>query len=159
MRGNIDTRLKKLENGEADAIILAAAGLQRLGLDKKITEHFSVNTIIPAIGQGLLAIECREEDKDKLLPLFTGFTSEKAIIRAKTEREFMRILQAGCKTPVAAHAKIEKDYITIQAFYSDDQMKNSIKICCSGSINKPEELGKEAALEILEAININKAQI
>lgn len=158
MRGNIDTRLKKLENNEAAAIILASAGLNRLGLSDKITEHFSVNQIVPAVGQGLLAIECREEDKNDLKAVFKTFANEKALIRAKAERKFLETMNAGCSMPITAHATINGSNIMLQTFLSDDTFKNSISDCFHGSTNKPEELGIEAANELLNAralLNIN----
>ncbi len=158
MRGNIDTRLKKLENNEADAIVLASAGLNRLGLSNKITEHFSVNQIVPAVGQGLLAIECREEDKNVFEAIFKEFANEKALIRAKTERKFLETMNAGCSMPITAHATITGKSIILQTFMSDESFKNSISDCFHGSTNKPEELGIEAANELLNAkalLNIN----
>lgn len=153
-RGNLDTRLKKLEDGEADAIVIAAAGLKRMQLENKVREYFSVNEIIPPAGQGLLAIQCRTDDKERFFPLIKNFASESAMIRTRAEREFLRILQGGCKTPMAAHAQVTGDKIILQTFFADDSGKNTIKNIHTGAVEKPEELGEEAAREILAAKEI-----
>ena len=159
MRGNIDTRLKKLENNEADAIILACAGLNRLGLDNKITEKFSVNKIVPAVGQGLIAIECRKEDEKQLKTIFETFSNKNAMIRARAERKFLEIMNAGCSTPITAHATINDKNLMLQVFMSDDSLQNSMTNCFHGSINNPEELGKEAASEMLNSMDLLKIKV
>lgn len=149
-RGNLDTRLKKLETGEVDAIILAAAGLRRFGWQEKITHYFSINQVIPAVGQGLIGIECREEDGEILRPILKGFADEKAMIRAKAERAFLKILQGGCQTPMAAFAQVTDKDIIFHSYIGSRDGADTIKNIHSGSLDKPEELGQEAAEAILE---------
>ena len=103
VRGNVDTRLRKLERGEYDALVLAAAGLDRLGLSERVTQYFSVSEMCPAVGQGALAIETRTGDErieQAVMPLDDPAT--RAAVRA--ERALLRCLGGGCQAPIAAHA-------------------------------------------------------
>jgi hydroxymethylbilane synthase len=149
-RGNLDTRFQKLQDGEVDAIILATAGLLRLDWAEKIREHFSINNVIPSVGQGLIGLQCRAAQADEYRQIFAAFAEEKAMLRARAEREFLRVLQGGCKTPMAAHAEVDGEHMTLHSFYSDMEGKNTVKNMHSGFANKPEALGREAAEEILE---------
>lgn len=149
-RGNLDTRLKKLEDGEVDAIILAAAGISRFGWQNKITQYFAIDDLTPAAGQGLIAIECRIEDIDKLTPIMSGFIDSQAVLRSKAERTFLDILQGGCQTPMAAFAEVTSKDIILHTFIGSPDGTDTIRNIHIGSLNKPEELGKEAAEAILE---------
>ena len=103
VRGNVDTRLRKLERGECDALVLAAAGLDRLGLSERVTQYFSVSEMCPAVGQGALAIETREGDdriEQAVMPLDDPRTHE----AVRAERAMLRCLGGGCQAPIAAHA-------------------------------------------------------
>ncbi len=116
LRGNVDTRLRKLDAGEMDAIILAAAGLRRLGLEARATEFLPPDRMVPAIGQGALAIEVRERDLAgevgaAVLPLDHADT--RAAVLA--ERAFLRRLGGDCQTPLAAHARVARGRISLQA--------------------------------------------
>ena len=151
-RGNLDTRLRKLEEGEVDAIILAAAGLMRFDWQDRITHYFGIDNLTPAAGQGLLAIECREEDVDKLKPILKDFIDENAMLRSRAERTFLEILQGGCQTPMAVYAEVkdkDKDII-LHSFIGSPDGKDTIRNLHIGHKVKPEELGKEAAEAILE---------
>src|SRR5699024_1963046 len=100
IRGNIDTRLRKLQDGEYDAILLAAAGLKRMGWDDNIvTEHLSLEDCIPAVGQGALAIECREDDTE-LLNELAKLTDEKTWIELQAERTFLNEMDGSCQVPI-----------------------------------------------------------
>jgi hydroxymethylbilane synthase len=107
LRGNLDTRVRKLDEGQFDAIIVASAGVKRLGLQKRITEILPVDISLPAIGQGAVGIECRIDDvfiNDLIAPLNHPGTS----ICVKAERAFLKRLEGGCQVPIAAHAKIKQ---------------------------------------------------
>ncbi|MGD6774312.1 hydroxymethylbilane synthase [Sutcliffiella horikoshii] len=109
IRGNIDTRLAKLQNEDYDAIILAAAGLARMGWSKDVvTEFLDEDLCLPAVGQGALSIECREDDADLLevLKLFTDSVTEKAVI---AERAFLHKMEGGCQVPIAGFASVGQD--------------------------------------------------
>lgn len=149
-RGNLDTRLKKLEDGEVDAIILAAAGISRFGWQEKITHYFKIDDLTPAAGQGLLAIECRKEDADKLKPILAEFIDENAMLRCRAERTFLEILQGGCQTPMAIYAEVSKEDLILHSFIGSPDGADTIRNLHIGNKNKPEELGKEAAEAILE---------
>jgi hydroxymethylbilane synthase len=110
LRGNLDTRMRKLETEGMDGIILAAAGLKRLGLEDSISEAFSVDLMLPAIGQGIVSIEARKGDKevlDYIRPLNHGESEAAALV----ERAFLKKLEGGCQVPIAAHATLDKDKI------------------------------------------------
>ena len=117
IRGNIHTRLRKLDDGEYDAIILAAAGLKRVGLDGRITERFNSQDFIPAPGQGILCIQCRKDD-EKILELLQILEDKEVRIMCETEREFSRIFDGGCHTPIGCSSKIMGENIEIQGMFN-----------------------------------------
>ena len=105
LRGNLDTRLRKLDEGQFDAIILAAAGVKRLGWQNRITEVLSFEMSLPAIGQGAIGIECRAND-EFINNLIASLNHPETFICVKAERAFLRKLEGGCQVPIAAHARI-----------------------------------------------------
>ncbi|TLS53511.1 hydroxymethylbilane synthase [Paenibacillus antri] len=106
LRGNIDSRLKRLESGEFDAILLASAGLRRMGWEDRITEPVSADVCVPAVGQGALALECREGDEE-LLALLKLFHHERTAVAVAAERAFLGRLNGGCQVPIGAYATID----------------------------------------------------
>ncbi|MCC7118828.1 MAG: hydroxymethylbilane synthase [Anaerolineales bacterium] len=149
LRGNVDTRLRKLKAGEYDAIVLAAAGLNRLGLQAEITETLSLETMLPAPGQGALAIQCRAEDaatREILSALHHLPTADSV----SAERSFLLALGGGCSLPVAAFAEAngeQKRIILTGAVISKDG-KKSIRLSASG--DDPQQLGQMLARMVLE---------
>lgn len=119
LRGNVGTRLSKLDAGEYDAIILATSGLQRIELDERIRGELDINACLPAVGQGALAIECREGD-DAVLQLLAPLNDNKARIRLIAERALNRHLEGGCQVPIAAYAVLQMADET-----EDDRAKNT----------------------------------
>jgi hydroxymethylbilane synthase len=115
IRGNVNTRLDKLDKGEYDAIALAVAGLKRLGLEGRISEYFPVSEIIPSPGQGALAIVCRESDKSHVR-LLKKLNHEQTVMTVLSERSFSKIFGGGCKLPVGAYAQISTNRITLLGF-------------------------------------------
>ena len=107
LRGNVGTRLSKLDAGEYDAIILATSGLQRIELDERIRSELDIDICLPAVGQGALAIECRADDAE-VLKLLAPLNDDKARIRLIAERALNRHLQGGCQVPIAAYAVLQK---------------------------------------------------
>ncbi|MFZ5906524.1 MAG: hydroxymethylbilane synthase [Nitrospirota bacterium] len=107
LRGNVETRLRKLDEGQFDAIILAAAGVKRLGLHPRITEYLPPGTSLPAIGQGAVGIECRIED-EFVHALISPLEHPETSICVKAERAFLKRLEGGCQVPIAAYARIER---------------------------------------------------
>lgn len=150
LRGNVGTRLKKLKEDEFDAIILAAAGLKRLGLEEEIKEHFSIDSMIPAAGQGVLAIECRADDeamKSLLQPLNHCATAK--LIAA--ERTVIRTLQAGCQTPLAVYAhKLDESKMQLMAFLASPSGEKVLRVKKTGLLEQSEDLGYHLAEELIE---------
>ena len=114
IRGNVDTRLRKLDEEEYDALILAQAGLTRLGLTQRITEIISIDFMLPAIGQGALGLECRSEDALTIESLMS-IDDAPSHIEVVAERALLRELRAGCLAPVGAHAKIRNHALNLEA--------------------------------------------
>lgn len=144
IRGNVDTRLGKLKGDEYDAIILAAAGLSRLGWSKEVvTEFLDTDVCIPAVGQGALAIECREDDRE-LRQLFDQFTCKKTERAVQAERAFLEKMEGGCQVPIAGYAKInEADELVLNVLVASPDGKKVYKEEVTGQ--NPEELGYRAA--------------
>lgn len=117
VRGNVQTRLRKLDGGEYGALILAAAGLKRLGLEHRVSRYFAPEELLPAAGQGILAVQCRS-DMDK--SIFDCLQDRETVLCALAERAFVRALDGGCSSPIAAHARIEEDTVTITGMYVDE---------------------------------------
>ena len=117
VRGNVLTRLRKLDEGGYAALVLAAAGLKRLGLEGRITRYFTVEEMIPAAGQGIMALQTRAGEDLRYL---TGVVDEEGTLCAQAERAFVRALDGGCSSPIAAHAVIEGETITLTGLYVDE---------------------------------------
>lgn len=149
LRGNVDTRIRKLDEGMYDAIILAAAGAKRLGLGNRITEFLPFEISLPAIGQGAIGIECREDDEfinKIILPL----NHEETAICVKAERAFLKRLEGGCQVPIAANAMfIAPDTISLDGLVGSIEGDRVIKGNKKGNISEPEKIGIELAEDIL----------
>ena len=117
VRGNVLTRLRKLDEGQYSALVLAAAGLKRLGLEGRITRYFTVEEMIPAAGQGIMALQTRAGED---LSYLTGVVDEEGTLCARAERAFVRKLDGGCSSPIAAHAVLEGENITLTGLYVDE---------------------------------------
>lgn len=116
VRGNVLTRLRKLDEGQYSALVLAAAGLKRLGLEGRITRYFTVEEMIPAAGQGIMALQTRAGED---LSYLSGVVDEEGTLCARAERAFVRKLDGGCSSPIAAHAVLEGETITLTGLYVD----------------------------------------
>lgn len=149
IRGNIDTRLEKLKTEEYDAIILAAAGLSRMGWSKEIvTEFLEPDICLPAVGQGALAIECRENDQE-LLELLEKFTDAATELAVKAERTFLTKMEGGCQVPIAGFATVnENQEITFTGLISSPDGKEIYKQQYTGK--DPVELGGDVAAILTE---------
>lgn len=148
LRGNVDTRLKKLDNGEFDAIILATAGLKRLGYETRIKEILPIELMIPAVGQGALAIEILNENvelKDKL-QFLNDLETEKA---TKSERAFLKEVEGDCQVPIGVYAKILNQRLIIKAMILSIDGKKFVEDEEVGEINQSEELGITLAKKLL----------
>jgi len=142
IRGNVDTRIKKLNEGLYDAIILSYAGLKFLKVVDQISEIFSVEDIIPSVGQGVIALQCRKDD-NKIISILKKINHDETYKRAHAERNILKVLEGDCETAIGAHSKIDGDKITIEAeLFSLDGIRRFYGKK-SGKINEFKELGKE----------------
>ncbi len=142
IRGNIDTRIKKLKEGAYDAIVLSYAGIKCLNLDNEISEIFSINKIIPSAGQGIIALQCREKD-NKIISILKKINHNETYKRAHAERNILKVLEGDCETAVGAHATIDKDKIILEAelFSLDGTVRFYEKK--TSTLNKFKQLGIE----------------
>jgi len=146
LRGNVDTRLRKLKEGLYDAIVLAYAGVKRMGLSGEISQV--LEDFIPAVGQGSLAIETRAED-ERVINFVKVLNHEESWLRAVCERAFLRELQGGCQVPIGAYAWIEGDRIKIKGFISDLEGERFLEGYEEGGLQESEEVGKRLAQRLL----------
>ena len=142
IRGNVDTRIKKLNDGLYDAIILSYAGIKSLEIEDKITEIFSIEEIIPSAGQGIIALQCRNNDT-KIISVLDAINDKETFLRAHAERNVLKVLEGDCETAIGAHAIIEGDQITLQAELFSLDGKQRFFEKKSSKINNARELGKE----------------
>ena len=148
LRGNVNTRLAKLENGDYDAIILAAAGLERLGLQHHISQQFTPEQMLPAAAQGVIGIECLDSN-DGLRRVLAKLNHEPTAKTTAAERTIARVLQASCQSPVATHAVIDKDSITVTALVAMPDGSQSIRDTVSGNARDAQRLGEKLAERLL----------
>lgn len=148
MRGNVDTRIRKMQEQGLDGIVLAAAGVRRLGLQEKIAQAFSFDEMIPAVGQGALAIEVRENDeamREWLAPLDHAPTR----LCTNAERTFLRKMGGGCQVPMGAHVCIADGRATFVAFAASPDAEELVRTQLNGRPEKIEEMALGAAEELL----------
>ncbi len=145
VRGNLQTRLRKLDEGQYGALVLAAAGLRRLGLEHRINRYFTVDEIIPAAGQGIIAVQGRAGEDYSYLE---GYADKEAEIAALCERAYVRELNGGCTSPVCAHAEIKDRTIFLRALYYNEASGEYVTGTAEGPIGQPEELGIQLAKKL-----------
>ena len=153
IRGNVDTRIKKLNDGLYDAIILSYAGIKSLSIEDKITETFSIEEIIPSAGQGIIALQCRNNDIE-IITVLDAINDKETSLRAHAERNVLKVLEGDCETAIGTHAIIEEDKITLQAELFSLDGKQRFFEKKSSKINDARELGKELG-EILKTKSNN----
>lgn len=149
LRGNVGTRLAKLDAGEFDAIILASAGLTRLGLEQRIRSRLSVEESLPAIGQGTIGIECLA-DAHTLIRCLRPLEDAETALRTRAERAFNARLQGGCDVPIAGYAELVDDSIRLHGLVGTPDGASLIQGEMLGSASDPEALGDALAAELLE---------
>ena len=148
IRGNVGTRIKKLNEKSYDAIILSYAGIQSLKLDKNISQIFSTREIIPSVGQGVVALQCRKNDSE-IIKLLDKVNHKLTNIRVVAERQFLKVLEGDCETPVGAIANLVGDQINLEAELFSIDGKQRFYHKASKNIKYSSELGREAG-EILK---------
>lgn len=144
IRGNIDSRIRKIRQGEYDAAVLAAAGLSRIGLQHEISQYFDLEMILPAPAQGAIAVECRKNDT-KMFELLQSIDDSHTRITTTAERALLRGLNAGCDLAIGAYATLVHEVITLTCEIGDPQTGQQERITVSGRYNEAEELGLQAA--------------
>ena len=159
IRGNIDTRIRKMQNGYCQGMIMAAAGIERLGLQEHISEYFNETQMLTAPGQGAIAIEIREKDNE-ILKLLSALNHNESAICVAAERSFLNRLDGGCQIPFAAHATIEGNILTIEGMVSTldgremqkEKIKGNIKDAIQLGIDLANSIKKNGGYKILEEV-------
>jgi len=149
LRGNVDTRLRKLDEGQYDALVLACAGLRRLGLESRISAALAATEMLPAVGQGALGIETRAGDETAIAAvrkLDHKFTR----LACTAERAFLRSLGGGCQLPIAAHAAVREKRIRLDGLVADPQGLRIVRDRISGNLDEAEQLGTDLGERLLE---------
>jgi len=148
LRGNLDTRLKKLATEHLDAVILAAAGIKRLGLAERITQTLAVTTMLPAVGQGALCIETRTNDK-RIAKLIAPLNDQESSIAIKAERAFLKTLEGDCQVPIAGHAAVTGATIVMEGLVASLNGDEMIREALTGDVEAAEQLGVDLANRII----------
>jgi hydroxymethylbilane synthase len=162
LRGNLDTRLRKLDSGDMDAIVLAAAGVLRLGLQDRITEYLDERVMLPAAGQGALCIEIREDDK-RTEAVVGGLDDPDTRCTVSAERAFLHRLGGSCQVPIAAYGILERDTVRLTGLIADVDGSSLIRDSMTGPRRSSEEVGtrladrlmERGAADILERLRLN----
>lgn len=147
IRGNLQTRLRKLDEGEYSGLILAAAGLKRLGLEDRICRYFTVDEMIPSAGQGILAVQGRKGEDASYLE---GYCDEQAWMAGHAERAFVKYLNGGCSSPVAAYAQTEGEEILLRGLYYNEETGKWMTGSIRGLAKEGENLGISLAKQLKE---------
>lgn len=148
LRGNVNTRLQKLDNREYDAIILAAAGLIRLDMADRITSYLSTEQSLPAMGQGAVGIECREDDA-LTHQLIAPLSHPETTIRVRAERALNQRLEGGCQVPIGGFAELQGNALSMRAFVASPDGKQMIEGTIEGHAEDAEQLGIKLAEDLL----------
>lgn len=148
LRGNVDTRLRKLDEGQMDAIILAAAGLERLGHADRILEIIPTTVCLPAVGQGALAIECRSDNKEvrEMLAFLNDLPTKQA---TDAERAFLGLIEGGCQVPIGVHAEVENDNVKIEAVIASLDGSKVLRNNITGPAVNAADLGRKLGQQML----------
>ena len=149
LRGNLDTRLRKLDEGQMEAIVLAAAGVRRLGLEARISQKLDTEIMLPAVGQGALCIETRDGDTT-IAPLVAPLEDAATRIAVTAERAYLHRLEGGCQVPIAGHATLLDGRLTLCGLVSDLEGQTVIKATQVGRPEEAETIGRELAAHLLE---------
>jgi hydroxymethylbilane synthase len=149
VRGNLNTRLAKLDSGEYDALILAAAGLGRLGMSERIHQVIPKEISLHAVGQGALGIECLSDNK-QLISLLKELEHPETRDRCLAERAFLRELEGGCQVPIGVNTEINGDELTLTGIVASIDGKKRVQDTVSGPLSEPEQLGSQLAQRLRE---------
>ena len=145
IRGNVDTRIRKLNEGMYDAIILSYAGIKFLKFENEISEIFSAEEIIPSAGQGIIALQCRDND-DEIISILNKINHEETFKRANLERNILKVLDGDCETAIGAHSVVDGDKIIVEAELFSLDGKQRFYEKKVGNLNEFKEIGKEIGI-------------
>ena len=148
LRGNVGTRLNKLDDEQYDAIILASVGLKRLSLEHRITQYIDTDLMLPAVGQGAIGIESRTDDK-QILDIISVLDDKKSRACIQAERAMNNALQGGCQVPIAGYCRLNNDELVLQGLVGRVDGSKIIKQQITGFINEAESLGEKLAKQLL----------
>ena len=148
LRGNVQTRLRKIAEGEADATLMACAGLKRLGLMDKASYIFELDDIIPAVGQGAIGVQCREDDS-QTLNLLEQINHSDTYLCVQAERAYLQQLDGSCQTPIGGYANIQEDTLHMRGFLAQPDGSHTQELSMESSLHNPEALGVALANKLL----------
>ncbi len=149
VRGNVDTRLRKLDEGQYDVLVLACAGLRRLALENRISAQLSLTEMLPAVGQGALAVETRTDDAENV-EIVRTLDDAATRLACTAERAFLRGLGGGCELPIAGYAEVDNQQIRLRGLVADREGERILRGEIGGPPDESEELGKRLATQLLE---------
>lgn len=149
IRGNVETRIRKMKEQDMDGIILAYAGVKRLGLEDEISDFLTFDIMMPAVGQGVIAVETREDDQ-AVMCLLDKINDSTAHFSTLAERSFLHELQGGCQVPVASIAELEEDRIALKGLVASLDGKEVFHGSCEGSKDEAEKMGRQLARQLME---------
>ncbi|MEP6884684.1 MAG: hydroxymethylbilane synthase [Gammaproteobacteria bacterium] len=150
LRGNVDSRLRRFDAGELDAIVLACAGLIRLGLESRIAARIDTRTCLPAVAQGVIGIECRGSDR-RALELLSALNHSATRIVMDAERAFAHRLGGSCQSPIAAHARLAGEALILEGLVAEPDGSTLLRDTHTGDIGRPAALGTLLAERMLDA--------
>ncbi|MFT4732524.1 MAG: hydroxymethylbilane synthase [Gammaproteobacteria bacterium] len=148
LRGNVNTRLSKLDGGQYDAIILASAGLIRLGMHDRIRQEINADLSLPAVGQGAVGVECRNDDAE-LIALLAPLNHTATAIRVKAERAMNARLEGGCQVPIGSYAVLDGNLLLLRGLVGTPDGKTMLKAQAQGQLTDAEQIGEIVANELL----------
>jgi len=154
MRGNIDTRIKKLKNKEFDAIVLSLAGIQMLNLEKEVKETFTIEQMLPAIGQGVIALQCRQDDQ-KTLEILEKVNDKETYYCIQAERALLEAIGGDCDTAIGGLAKLSNEKISLKSELFSNDGKKKFKFQSSGHFKEAKKIGYEVGKKLLENAGSN----
>lgn len=149
MRGNVETRIRKMKEQDLDGIILAYAGVKRLGLEEMISDYLPAHLVLPAVGQGMIAVEARAGEQD-VLKLLSRINHQDSFLASQAERGFLHELGGGCQVPVASMAELQGGQLHIQGLIASLDGKEKYSGSCDCSLPEAEEAGRELARRLLQ---------
>ena len=150
LRGNLDTRMKKLKEEGLDAIIVAASGVIRLGAERQITQYLDFDLCLPATGQGTFALECRKEDVE-INGILKPLNAPNVSLAVRAERAFLERLEGGCQVPIAAYGQIENGVLLLNGLIASVDGKDLVRDKISGNPGDPEAIGQKLAERLLNS--------